>query len=268
MRKSSGTLLHLVINLPSSLERRAKIDNQTKALGLEVDFVEAINGKTLNMDNLPRFDHERRVRETAVEMSASEHACLASHLKALTLFLQSDSFFCTVSEDDVVYSKEFIEKTNFLISRTEGWDYIKLLNEGVHYPLVSYSADSRVDYLTLTFPKNLSYCSNCILYTRPGARKVLKYFDNYWNSFDTQLGYITCKHKLLGLSVFPPLVTLDRELESDIGHSTMKSPRRTFCQWLNHRVGRWLNSYRKRHLLHYIRKRIQAKPRPSVICRI
>lgn len=87
--------LILMINLKKRKDRLERMRGRLK--NLEYIVVEAVSG-----DNL-----EDHIREKKSILTNNEKGCIASHIKALEIFLQSDRDSCCILEDDVVLGREF-----------------------------------------------------------------------------------------------------------------------------------------------------------------
>ena len=96
--------LILLINLKKRKDRLARMQSRLKNL----DFVtiEAVDGNNLN----------RSVKEIKSDLSQNEKACVASHIKALSFFLDSENESSIILEDDVVFNDHFF---SFLRSENE-----------------------------------------------------------------------------------------------------------------------------------------------------
>ncbi len=260
MHQRTSPILHLVINLPHSVQRREAMQEQSDRLGLEVEFVPAVSGKEMEGKAIAGYDSAKRLSGWCAELSPNEQGCIQSHLKTLRRFLESDYEYCIVSEDDCLFADDFRDKTEYLVRRTEGWDYIKLWNEGPHAEILP----TELEGFALTFPKKMPWESTCILYNRRGAEKVLKAFDHFWLPFDVQLFVSTCIHRINGCSVYPcPIRLSSLAAGSDIDRDNVRKNTdrmaRSPLQWVRYRVHVWRSSWGKSRLKARLMKSLRLK---------
>lgn len=98
-----------VINLPKDTERKASIEGQLNALGLEAEFIEAIYGKVLKKEEVeklcPRFND--------MGMSIGELGCSLSHLAVYEKIVSENIEAALILEDDATLKSDLIEVINF-----------------------------------------------------------------------------------------------------------------------------------------------------------
>lgn len=91
-----------VINLARRPDRRAFMQAQADRLGLQLDFIEAVDAQTA----APEFD-EIEVRDGLHgRMSKGDLACTLSHRKFWRLFLETGEPYAVVLEDDAILSDD------------------------------------------------------------------------------------------------------------------------------------------------------------------
>lgn len=91
---SSKPLL-LMINLKKRSDRLEKMRARLK--GLDYTVIEAVPGDQLG-------DSIKKIKST---LSNNEKGCIASHIKALNIFLQTNHETCCILEDDVIFGNDF-----------------------------------------------------------------------------------------------------------------------------------------------------------------
>ncbi|NHB90363.1 glycosyltransferase family 25 protein [Photorhabdus tasmaniensis] len=91
-----------IINLKKDLERRKSIQYQAEKLELNVEFIEAINGRELSQDEVkvlcPDFDKS--------EITLGELGCSLSHLKIYEKMVKENIQLALVMEDDAEIGKD------------------------------------------------------------------------------------------------------------------------------------------------------------------
>ena len=108
----------IVINLARAIERKEKISAQFKNIGIECEFLGAIDGREITDKDRSLVDNEKRKRITKYPLTDNEIACWLSHKNAMLSLLASNEEMIAIIEDDAVLSPEFanviknIEKSN------------------------------------------------------------------------------------------------------------------------------------------------------------
>jgi len=107
---SESTIKVFVINLKRSTERREHIENQMQNLGLNYEFIEATDGRSLDekgVENL--YDKKESLKYLQKELSVNEIACSHSHYKAYLKIKEEKINYALVLEDDVLIDQKLIE---------------------------------------------------------------------------------------------------------------------------------------------------------------
>lgn len=252
-------IVYLAINLPSSIERREHIQQQGASIGITVQIVEAVSGKTLTDEQKQMYDSRKRESMYITHLTPNEQACVHSHRKALGTFLATTADYAVVLEDDATFEPGFLSGIKHLTTSIPGWECCKLYTE----PSKLYTLCPPIENAPVqpVFPKKIPWGAIGYLYSRAGAEKILAHFDSFWLGADTQLADIMLKHHIPVIGVVPNLVgTLYAHNEqSDIDDggqrntvtpATQNAPvryKRSALQYLRYRfsvieraVGKWL----------------------------
>ncbi|MDH3069087.1 glycosyltransferase family 25 protein [Akkermansia sp. N21169] len=235
---STDKTLHLVINLEQAVERREHIVRQAEELGFPVQFVQAIAGKDLDCNSLPAYDRKRRMREYSCHLLPNEQGCIQSHLKAIRTFLETDYEYCVINEDDVLFDPDFLGMLEEILTRTSGWECIKLWTDGRHYDVLPHHPEMKIQ---MTFPKKFPWEATSILYTRAGAEKVLEGFKRYWMVYDAQWAGVCFAGNIVACGVLPaparpdPALCVKSNIDADKKRTKSYELRRNFIQWVIHR---------------------------------
>lgn len=92
-----------VLSLSSASHRRADITEQFALLGLEFEFIEAVNGRQgLPAALEPLVDRPGTVARTGYGMSEGEYACALSHQLAYARIIDEDLPGAIILEDDAI----------------------------------------------------------------------------------------------------------------------------------------------------------------------
>lgn len=93
-----------VINLKGSTDRKKYMEDLLSQFDiLDVEFIEAVNGKAMTMEELEKsFDQNEAFRIYGRVLRAGEVGCALSHLKCARALLDSEESVAIVLEDDLV----------------------------------------------------------------------------------------------------------------------------------------------------------------------
>lgn len=200
------------INLDRCVERRESIEAQLRDAGVVAVRVAASNGAAEAGEGI-RYRPDWR-RWIGGQLGLGEIGCAESHRRALRAMIESGALFGVVLEDDAQLSPDFRGVVEHLVTRTSGWDLVRLeqRKEGV-------LADPGVFLLAgrrLVVPRNVTFGSTAMLYSARGAQIALASLDRgYMQPVDAHLGSLAGPGFAL-LQVVPPVVS-ERMTESLIG---------------------------------------------------
>lgn len=116
-----------LINLDRSADRLLWMHQQLDALGIEAVRVSAVDGQTLSLDH-PGLDPKGFWRDAAMQVRTTDAACYLSHLEALRTFLDTETAYAVILEDDVVLGPDaagLVEKLT-ADGAPDDWDMVKL----------------------------------------------------------------------------------------------------------------------------------------------
>lgn len=237
------------INLSSAEDRKAKIQALARQASIDIEFVEAVEGRSLDISSVASYDRRKRTRYME-DMEPNEIACSLSHRLALQTFLAGSSPFGVILEDDAVFSPMIDSEIGRVLDSARGFDLLKLESrddKGIR-------VDGR-DEPYLFLPLKASNGATAILYTREGARKVLESLNVFHHPFDTHLGF-GWRLGLICVACWPPLVKEDRSLQSTISGRKKSKRRYGFRSWLIARSERITHSIMKRFYYLKVKSRV------------
>ena len=207
-----GGALILCINLQRSPDRRAIMEAEARKAGVNVTFVQAIDGRELTLDKAPGYDRCGRLKQ-APDLKPNEVACVLSHKLALEAFLESDAPAAVILEDDAVLSDRFSQFVNSMMKLPIPWNAVNLENRN-RKPL--RPALFKFDFgVSLHVSAWSSSGSTGRLYSREGAERVLNSLWHFRHPYDTHLGFFW-RHGLSPLCSHPPVVSSRPEIPSTI----------------------------------------------------
>lgn len=178
----------LCVNLERSADRRAAIRAQADALGLAVEFVPAVDGRAMAPDDpeLRRYDAARRRWTWRSDLTGAEVACVLSHRRALERFLNSDAEFSVVLEDDALLSDSFAARVEAVLAARAQWSIVRLetrLNEQESPVIADLGAAG-----ALVLRRKWTLGAAAVLYSRAGAKAVLRGTETFYEAFDNVIG--------------------------------------------------------------------------------
>ena len=227
------------ISLRSAASRRAAIAARAGAASIEPVFLDAVEGRALSVDAVASYNGRRR-RRYLDDMEANEIACTLSHRNALTAFLNDPYPYCVILEDDAVFGETLQADILRLVERITGFDIIKLECRSPRGLTVGWIGTTRI-----FLPLKASHGSTGILYSKPGAEKVLRSLDSFHLPFDTHLGQL-CRRDFVCVACWPPLITEDARCASSIGGRRLSKRRAGIAAWFRARRERVVHSVSKR----------------------
>lgn len=232
------------INLASSADRKANIQMLARQASIDIEFIEAVEGRSLDIASVSTYDRRKRTRHME-DMETNEIACSLSHRLALETFLAGTLPFGVILEDDAVFSADLDSEIGRILDSAEGFDLLKLESRDDKGMRIRGGDDPH-----LFLPLKAGNGATAILYTREGARKVLESLDAFYHPFDTHLGF-GWRLGLICVACWPPLVKEDRNLQSTISGRKKSKRRGDFRSWLIARSERITHSVMKR--LYYLK---------------
>ncbi len=129
----SDLLRAFVINLDRAPDRLDSMRDQLRDLPLSWQRVAAVDGVSLRLPPPDVFDAEGYRWRAGRQHSLNEIGCYLSHIKALKAFLEAESRFGLILEDDAVLGPDTMPVLAALLAEAPDWDVVKL--SWFHRPL-------------------------------------------------------------------------------------------------------------------------------------
>ncbi|MBT9567507.1 MAG: glycosyltransferase family 25 protein [Thiobacillus sp.] len=240
------------INLVSAEDRKASIQMLARQAAIDIEFVVAVEGASLDIASVASYDRRKRMRYME-DMEPNEIACSLSHRRALQSFLAGASPFGVILEDDAVFSPTIDSDIGRILDSARGFDLLKLESRDDRGIRVKGGEEFH-----LFLPLKASNGATAILYTRDGARKVLESLNNFIYPFDTHLGF-GWRLSLVCIACWPPLVKENSALQSTISGRKKSKRRKGFRCWLLARSERIGHSIMKRFYYLKVKYRITRR---------
>ncbi len=96
-----------VINLARATERRKKMQAQADKLGIQLDFIEAVDGKTMSDADRALVDHAKRRKISLYPLTDNEIGCWFSHRRCMQHLIDRGDAMATILEDDAALAPGF-----------------------------------------------------------------------------------------------------------------------------------------------------------------
>jgi glycosyl transferase family 25 len=194
----------LIINLPSSTDRHDAMAARLARLGLDAEFIEAVDGRA--MDPRQRDSHcAESYAAFHSPLTAGEIGCYLSHLQALQHIADQGWPSAVVLEDDVALPEDFAERLSVVCQEADVTiDLIKLsghLRRCLVLQVLS-SGDCLVRY------RRPPINANAHLWSSAGARKMLTHSRLIRRPIDVEIKH-WWEMNLRIATLSPELVSLD-----------------------------------------------------------
>lgn len=122
-----------VVNLKSDEERKKNIIYEIKKQNIKnYEIIDAVAGNKLNKNELNTltFKNKNNINPWNSKMSPSQIGCALSHIKIYKKFINTESKYAFVLEDDAIFLKDFENKIkNLIIKNFKYKKQIMLLSE-------------------------------------------------------------------------------------------------------------------------------------------
>lgn len=119
-------LMVLLINLPRSTDRRARMEQRLATLGLSYEVLPAVDGRARWDELKASVDLPAFQRHAGSDVLPGEIGCYHSHLHAWRRLVDSDAQVLLVLEDDMVFHDDFMEALRIALRGRAHWDMLKL----------------------------------------------------------------------------------------------------------------------------------------------
>ncbi|MDX8350977.1 glycosyltransferase family 25 protein [Cognatiyoonia sp. IB215182] len=114
-----------LINLDRDADRRANMERQLDAMGLNYMRFPAIYGKD-HVDALAkRADAAAYARNMGSPILPGKMGCYASHIAVWEAFVASDREVALILEDDVIFHDDFLDSLDIALAGSAHWDTLR-----------------------------------------------------------------------------------------------------------------------------------------------
>lgn len=96
-----------VINLAHAVERRENMQRQLQALNIQAEFIQAVDGRQMSVDERQQHLNSAKMREIGWRLSPAEIGCSLSHLEIYRIMVERKIPYAVILEDDVELADDF-----------------------------------------------------------------------------------------------------------------------------------------------------------------
>jgi len=128
-----------VISLKSSLERRRRLEEHFKKIGLAFEWYDAMYGKDLSEDEIAKYCNMEAIKNSPNWLTRSAIGCALSHYNIYKEVLRRDLPYAIIFEDDIVLKKDFqktieallpqLRKSEVISLFYQSWEPLKLISD-------------------------------------------------------------------------------------------------------------------------------------------
>ncbi|WP_375056359.1 glycosyltransferase family 25 protein [Zobellella sp. DQSA1] len=234
----------VVINLPSSTERKEYISRKLSELGLPYSFFNAVNGRENKDPALALYDDKKRLFEKGHSLTLGEQGCFASHRAVWELSVKEQANIL-VLEDDVELSEDLPAALHECGALLDDYHYIRL-GRGTAKRSLRFLSKWKIEqaigekYRLVKYLRGPS-CAHAYIVTPEAASRFLSTSQRWWWPVDDYMDmeYLNGQYNY---GVEPPLVN-QRGVLSDIGG--VKKPKRTITTRIRKEYFRYLDIIRR-----------------------
>ena len=96
-----------VINLAHAVKRRAHMEEQLQAQGIQAEFIDAVNGRQMSETERQSHLNSEKMKDIGWKLSPAEIGCALSHLKVYKLMVERQLPYAIILEDDIELAGDF-----------------------------------------------------------------------------------------------------------------------------------------------------------------
>ena len=207
-----------IISLADQDLRRSQMQEKMKHLGLDYEFLDAVDGRGQDVKQHPNYNGRARRLRAGRDLEGAEIGCFMSHKKAIEKMLSDGHEAAVILEDDVILTDYFPKAIEELLKIQNKWELVRFLGS----PKVARLTQRKVAPLTddhfLTRLKTTPSGAHAYLINKSGAEKLLKYMQKNVYPIDVLMGR-SWQTGIEMLTIQPGIAVHDEEMESAIGQT-------------------------------------------------
>lgn len=203
-----------IINLETSTDRRAVMEQAMNTLNLPHEFIAAVDGRDFDPDALPAYNGRRRRLCYGRDLTPGEIGCILSHRSIYEKMVAENIPCAVILEDDALFTPEFPAVLRRLKTLETDWDMIRFLGrekcERKNRKIAPLIGQHMLARVTTPFGGAYAY-----MLTQHTAKKLLQFTQKNWMPIDILHSYVW----YTGLTVFsvtPSPACADNDIDSTI----------------------------------------------------
>ena len=188
-----------LINLRRNTERRARMDEQLRRLGLDYILFPAIDGGSKEEQLGIRVDAKAYSRNMGVPLLPGKMGVYASHVAVWEALHASTYRAGLILEDDVIFHDDFVQALDTALTAASSWDLVRFCCVRAKLPVTQgHFGRYRLNAYVGPFTGNAAYLIHSDVAARllPGLWPQTRAFDHELNRFDVH------EYRLRGLEPF------------------------------------------------------------------
>lgn len=207
-----------IISLPESTERRTRITTIFDNLGIDFNFIDAVDGRGFDVPQHPLYNASKRLACFGKHLTGGDLGCILSHKKIYQNMIDNNIDRALIFEDDILLRNDFFPVLKKILTITVPFDMVRFFGSPKLERLKFRHVYKLTDTHYLDRHNGMPGGSHATLMTLNGAKKILKHLDHIYLPIDAILGrsWLT---KCNWYTVRPGVAAQDRSLESSIGDS-------------------------------------------------
>lgn len=205
-----------VITLPEAKGRQRYITNLFAKHGLEYEFFEASDTRTLKPENYPNYNRLKRALYYGRDLTGGEIGILQSSKRLYEKMISENIPQALIFEDDVTLHGDFKAVLNALINGPQDYELVRFLGSEKVAQNTQYQKRKVTDAYTLNRLLTTPGGAFAYVITQNGAQKLLSAMQNTYLPIDTLMGHCW-KTGLDAYIIQPGLAEQKPELDQYIG---------------------------------------------------
>lgn len=241
-----------VINLSRDQDRRTHMENLLKSINIQAEFVSAVNGKALTLEEKRAYDPKKTLRFYGVAMLDNELGCYLSHYRIYEKMVKEKLPYALVFEDDIDIQPTLPSIVNELVADKHApWLVVRL--HSMRPKLVEAKTKKfkgkiikALQHGALIQLNTHALGAGAYLISQAGAQRMLEYGAKIFMPIDQTMDRFW-ENGITPFIVRPFPVTQLPAFHSSIGdRSGDRNKGETFSQYCSRRCQRLIDSLKKR----------------------
>lgn len=205
-----------VVSLPEATDRRARMTQVLNDLGLDFEFIDAVDGRKFDVANHPNYNGGKRLRAFGKHLTGGDIGCILSHKKIYQRMADDKIDAALIFEDDVILRDAFLPVLKKIQSAPVPFDAVRFFGSPKLERIKARNVCTLDETHYLVRHSGLPGGSHATLMTLKGAKKILKHMDRNAFPIDALLGR-SWQTGLNWYTVRPGLAAQDLSFDSSIG---------------------------------------------------